>query len=83
MSVVCKMKCHAAPVEGEITSATQTIRLGAVYEPDEGKRVKPENAIFGNATPWGELQMGVANPDAKKLFVPGKSYYLTFTEAPD
>ena len=83
MSVVMKMQCHEAPQGDAINSATQAVRFGAVYQPDLGERNKPENAIFGNATPWGELRAGIANPDAKAFFRPGKSYYVTITEAPD
>lgn len=81
MTVVAKMQCHSVP--DVITDQPQGVRLGAVYEPDEGKRQLPENAVFGKATPWGEIQMGIANPAAKEFFKPGKKYYVTFTEAPD
>lgn len=83
MSVVCKMQCNEVPEELQITDAVQAVGLGAVWEPDEGKRELPENAVFGNATPWGSIRMGIANPDAKYFFKPGKKYYVTFTEAPD
>lgn len=81
--VVMKMKCHAAPAADEINSTPQQIRFGAVYEPDQGERDKAENAVFGNATPWGELKAAIANPDAKRMLKVGKSYYVTLTEAPD
>lgn len=83
MSVVCKMKCHVVPQGDEITDQPQTVQLGAVYEPDEGKKQLPENAVYGKYTPWGEFKAGIANPNAKAFFKPGKSYYVTFTEAPD
>jgi hypothetical protein len=82
-SVVCKMKCHVAPVGEAITNNPQTVRLGAVFEPDMGVRELPENAVFGNATPWGEFAAGIAPAASKALFVPGRSYYVTITEAPD
>jgi hypothetical protein len=81
MSVVCKMRCNVVP--DVITEEAQTIQLGAVYEPDDGKKQLPENAIYGKYTPWGEFKAGIANPQAKEFFKPGKSYYVTFTEAPD
>ena len=74
------MKCREVPAV--IEECAQKIALGAVYEADPDKRA-PENAIFGNATPWGEVVMGITNPEAKKFFKNGKSYYVTFTEAPD
>lgn len=84
MSVVCKMRCNTAPAEDRAADdSVQTVQLGAVYEPDDGKRAMPENAVFGKWTPWGEIKMGIGNPAAKEFFKPGKSYYCTFTEAPD
>lgn len=83
MSVVCKMQCHSVAAGEPITDAVQTVQLGAVYEPDDGKRALPENAVFGKYTPWGEFRAGIANPAAKEFFEPGKKYYVTFTEAPD
>jgi hypothetical protein len=75
------MKCHGTPQGEQITDQPQKVVLGAVWEPDDGKRELPENAVFGKATPWGEITMGIANPAAKEFFVPGKNYYVTFTEA--
>lgn len=83
MSVVCKMQCHEAPLPDEITDAPQPVGLGAVWVPDEQERLQPENAVFGNATPWGSMRLGIANPEAKKFFKPGKKYLVTFTEAAD
>ncbi len=83
MSVVCKMQCHQMPDVEDISDAVQPVRFGAVYEPDDEKRAKSENAIFGTATPWGEITLGIANPEAKKFFVRGASYYVTITRAPD
>lgn len=82
-SVVMKMVCHDTPAEADISSAPQQVRFGAVWEPDKGERDKAENAVFGNATPWGELRAAIANPDAKRLLKPGRAYYITITEAPD
>lgn len=83
MSVVAKMQCHEVPEQGSVTDQVQKVRLGAVYEPDPEKRAQSENAIFGTATPWGEIVMGIANPAAKDFFQKGKAYYVTFTEAPN
>jgi hypothetical protein len=83
MSVVAKMQCHITPSSEDITEHPQEVRFGAVWTPDEGERAKPENALFGNATPWGEIRLGIANPLAKEFFKQGKQYYVTFTEAPD
>lgn len=82
--VVCKMQCNEVPVgDSREDTSVQAIGLGAVWEPDEGKRQQPENAVFGKFTPWGSFRAGIASPDAKKFFQPGKKYYITITEAPD
>lgn len=81
-SVVCKMKCHSVAKATE-QSETTAVRLGAVWEPDEEKRAKGENAIFGRYTPWADCNMGIANPEALAMFETGQSYYVTFTKAPE
>lgn len=43
----------------------------------------PENQQFFDATPCGEINIGVLNPEAAKQFELGKSYYVDFTLAPD
>lgn len=83
MSVVCKMQCHSVPKHEDITEQPQQVVFGAVWEPNEEKRAQPENAVFGKATPWGEIKLGIANPAAKEFFQAGKKYYVTFTEAAD
>jgi hypothetical protein len=80
MSVVCKMQCHSLPAADDISEAVQPVRFGAVWVPDD-EREEPENAIFGKATPWGEITLGIANPEAKKFFVQGAKYFVTFTKA--
>ena len=47
--------------------------LRAVYGNSE------ENKTFFAATPTGEIKLGTVREDH---FVPGKSYYVDFTEAP-
>lgn len=41
----------------------------------------PENKAFWEATPVGQLQMQIETA-AADAFVPGKEFYLDFTEAP-
>jgi len=38
-----------------------------------------ENESFFRWTPWGKIEMGTINPDVE--FIPGKEYYVDFTEA--
>lgn len=60
-----------------ITGNAVTFRT--VYEGDAKK--SPENARFTTATPWGEIKLGIDNPEALKQFEAGKSYYVDFTPA--
>lgn len=41
----------------------------------------PGNEQWAKATPGGNLTMTISNPGAQGFFTPGKSYFLTFTEA--
>jgi hypothetical protein len=40
-----------------------------------------ENEEFFKYTPSGEIKIGTINPEAAKQFVPGKLFYVDFTEA--
>jgi len=52
-------------------------KLTAVY--DDGK---PENNQFAEATPSGQVTINIdKDAVAKDFLVPGKTYYLDFTEA--
>lgn len=55
------------------------VSLGAVYSNREG-----ENKDFSDATPSGECWMAISDGrPAAEFFKPGKTYYVTFTEAPE
>jgi len=41
----------------------------------------PENEKFFKWTPHGEIKIGTINPEVVKDFVPGKEYYVDFTQA--
>jgi hypothetical protein len=69
--VRAKVTCEAI-VNNNITFRT-------VYEPDAAK--DSENARFTQATPWGEIRMGIDNPAALKQFSVGQSYYVDFHPA--
>lgn len=55
------------------------VTFSTVYEPDEARDA--ENARFTKATPWGEIRMGIDNPDALAQFEVGKEYYVDFSPA--
>jgi hypothetical protein len=71
MSVRAKVYCEA--LEGN------TVQFRTVYEPDSEKDA--ENARFTQATPWGEIKLGIDNPAAREQFEVGKAYYVDFNPA--
>ena len=73
MTVRAKVTCNG--IEGN------AVTFSTVYEPDAAKDT--ENARFTQATPWGEIRMGIDNPSALEQFKPGKSYYVDFTAVPE
>lgn len=77
MTVRAKMQCHA--VESYVGGGVK-VRLGAVYSSDPNS----ENRAFSDATPQGSVEMHIqGGKPAAKAFVPGKHYYVDFTEAPE
>jgi len=40
----------------------------------------PEDLRYATATPSGTVEMYVNNPPAENFFIPGKFYYIDFTE---
>lgn len=86
MEVVCKMQCHVnkeTPQQDPEQPHLAQIKLGAVWEGSTEAQRKSENAIFGFWTPSGAVDLTIRNPVASGFFIPGKKYYVTFTEAPD
>ena len=77
-AVVAKMKVSCVESQQFSHGTQNKVRLGAVYSN------KGENAAFSKATPSGECWMNIdSGARALEFFKPGKSYYVTFTEAPD
>ena len=66
MTVRAKMTVQS--VEGNV------LTMGCQYDPE----VKAEDRSFMQATPWGELRMGIDNPKALEQFTPGKVFYVDF-----
>ncbi|HSH24305.1 MAG TPA: hypothetical protein VLA13_02030 [Massilibacterium sp.] len=67
-----KFHCQNISEDGLVT-------LHAVYGNDESDN--EENNQFSEATPYGELEMQVDNPNAKGFFEEGEEYYLDFQKA--
>lgn len=80
-AVRAKMRCSYTQVMqyGPDESNKQLkVQLGAIYG-TEG-----ENKDFADATPCGECWMQISpGRPAQEFFKPGKTYYVTFTEAPE
>ena len=55
------------------------VTFSTVYEPDAERDA--ENARFTQATPWGEIRLGIDNPAALAQFTVGRLYYVDFTPA--
>lgn len=61
-----------------------TVRLTAVsgdYDSETGKYVPNENTSFWDATPSGNVELSISNPDAAEFFELGESYYIDFEKA--
>ena len=70
----CKMTLNSFTPGGENEQAEMTFMAVA-----DGS---PENESFFKYTPYGELKLGVVNPEAVKDLKIGKSYYIDISEAP-
>ena len=61
----------------------------SVTETADGKQVRlfpvtsgsAENTSFYKWTPSGSIELGTVNPEAAKHFVPGRQFYVDFTDA--
>lgn len=76
MSTRAKMRCDAV----EKYAHNSKVKLSVVYEGELGPN--EENKRFTKATPSGEVWMTIDNPAAVCQFVPGRNYYVDFSEAP-
>lgn len=56
------------------------VGFDTVYEPDGSKN--DENVRFTKAAPWGQIKLGIDNPDALGQFKVGEVYYVDFTPTP-
>lgn len=56
---------------GGVQKYAQNVKLAAHYDPN-----KSEDVSFAAATPSGDLNIYVSNPDVVGSFEPGKCYYL-------
>lgn len=59
------------------------IEMNAIWEGADakGENIAKENHIFSKATPSGQLQMAIANPEAAAALKTGECFYMDFTPA--
>jgi hypothetical protein len=86
--MVCKLQLHDITTtryagQDPAKFAAAKVRFGAVWEGSAEKQRASENAIFGEMTPQAEFNATIQNGAVVAKLVPGKKYYVTFTEAPD
>lgn len=76
MTVRAKFRCTAEKTSrwSEGADPSRSYEFSALYDPSV-----PEDQRYAKATPTGTLTIGVDNPAV--AFVPGRAYYLDFTEA--
>ena len=73
MAVRTKVRCNA--------KTGQEVHFTTVYETDEAKAADPENVRFTEATPWGDIRLGINNKAALDQFEVNQEYYVDFTPA--
>ena len=79
----CKFVLNGIEHVGDASYHGVKVKFGAVYERDDEKRAKSENAIFGKYTPHGSFEATIYNP-ALVVELPthlGKEFYVDFTLA--
>lgn len=78
MVVRAKMRCievseHCDVNHPEVTEQKK-VRLQAVFGDDA------DNKSWSKYTPWGEVTLGITNPEAYGQFKLGKVYFVDFNE---
>ena len=74
MAVRAKVQCES--------KSGNEVSFHTVYETDETKNADAENVRFTEATPWGNIRLGINNKAALEQFSVGEQYYVDFTPAP-
>lgn len=69
---------RAKMVVQKVDEEKNEIKLSCMYDHDA-----EEDESFCQATPWGEITMGIDNPAALAQFEVGKAYYVDFSPAPE
>lgn len=72
----CKFHCNSIITD----TYSEEAKLSAIYARNEAEN--KEDNQFSEATPSGNLNIQVSNPDAKGFFKPGIEYYLKIEACP-
>jgi hypothetical protein len=90
--MVCKLQLHEITPkktnacydkDNKPTLPFSIVKFGAVWEGSAENQAMSENAVFGHWTPSASFNATIANEAVIDKLVPGRKYYVTFTEAPD
>jgi hypothetical protein len=76
-----RAKFRINSVEPNTDGTQETLSLVAVGANEYGANGENEDNDFARFTPYGELTMGITNPDLLGVFNQGDTYYLDFTKA--
>ncbi len=71
----CKMMCTHIELDGNNTG---TVKFSAQYDPT----VCEEDLGFQIATPWGEVEFQIDNPNAIAQLAVGEQYYFDISKVP-
>ena len=72
MSQKMRAKFYCDSNDGDENS--KTAKLSTQYSDN------PEDNMFNEATPWGNIEIGIDKKGAMNFLKPGKSYYVDFIE---
>ena len=75
MTAIMRAKFRCESNDGDENS--KTAKLTTEYSDT------PEDNMFNEATPWGNIELGIDKKGAMNFLKPGKSYYVDFTEVPE
>jgi hypothetical protein len=70
-STRCKFECTDIKDTSSPGLPSASVTLQARYCPEV-----PDDVRFSKYTPWGEMKVGISNPDAIPMFEVGKQYHI-------
>lgn len=73
----CKFTVTLAEPMGTGAPGNEIVKMSTQYDPELSK----EDAAFNTATPWGNMEFSINNPNLAGFFQQGKAYYIDITPA--